>query len=269
MSAQGFHVAAIQMVSAASVDANLAAAEALIAEAAARSARLVVLPENFAFMGARERDKLAVREADGAGPIQEFLARAAARHSVWLVGGSIPLDCGDADRVANTCLVYDATGRRIARYDKIHLFSFEQGDERYAEARTVRAGNAPLAIDSPFGRIALSVCYDLRFPELYRALAPFDLATVPSAFTVPTGEAHWETLLRARAIENLAWVIAPAQGGRHAGGRETWGHTMIVDPWGAVRAIREHGPGVVVAAIDPDFQREARESLPALTHRVL
>jgi len=188
---------------------------------------------------------------------------------VWLVGGSVPLECDDPGKVRNSCLVYDLDGRRAARYDKIHLFGLELGAERFDEARTIEAGTEPCAIESPFGRIALSVCYDVRFPELYRALAPLDIILVPSAFTATTGRAHWETLLRARAIENLAWVLAPAQGGKHPNGRQTHGHSMVVDPWGKVVAERAAGPGVVVAEIDPAFQAKMRRSLPALAHRVL
>jgi predicted amidohydrolase len=216
-----------------------------------------------------DRDKIAVREKDGEGPIQDFLAATSRKYGLWLVGGSVPLACEDREKVRNSCLVYDASGRRAARYDKIHLFGLDLGAERFDEARTIEAGAEPCAIDSPFGRVALSVCYDLRFPELYRALAPMDLILVPSAFTATTGRAHWETLLRARAIENLAWVIAPAQGGRHLNGRETHGHSMVVDPWGKVIAERDAGAGVVMAEIDPVFQVKLRRSLPSLTHRVL
>jgi nitrilase len=264
-----FKVAAVQTVSTPSVEENLRAAASLVDEAASEGAKLVVLPEYFCIMGMRDRDKVAARERDGVGPIQEFLSAAAKRHAVWLVGGSVPLECADPNRVRNSCLVYDTGGKRVARYDKIHLFGLELGSERFNEASTIEPGDKPMAVDSPFGRIALSVCYDVRFPELYRALAPMDIILVPSAFTATTGRAHWETLLRARAIENLAWVIAPAQGGRHANGRETHGHTMIIDPWGKVVAERPTGPGVVVAEIDPAFQARIRSSLPALTHRVL
>jgi nitrilase len=264
-----FKVAAVQMVSAPAVETNLAAADALIAEAAGQGARLVVLPEWFCLMGRGERDKLAIREADGDGPIQSFLARAAARHGAWVVAGTVPLPADDPERVRNSSLVYDAAGRRVARYDKIHLFDFTGADERYRESATIEPGSAPVAIDSPFGRIALSICYDVRFPELYRRLAPMDLITVPSAFTATTGAAHWDVLVRARAVENLAWVIAPAQGGEHPNGRRTHGHTMIVDPWGKVVASLPRGPGVVVAEIDPSYQASARASLPALSHRVL
>ncbi len=264
-----FKIAAVQMVSTPNVGENLAAAGELVAQAAGEGAKLVALPEYFCILGMRQGDKVAAREKDGAGPIQEFLAAAAARHGVWLVGGSVPLECADAAKVRNSCLVYDAGGRRVARYDKIHLFGLELGAERYDEANTIEPGDKPTAIDTPFGRIAISVCYDVRFPELYRALAPMDLILVPSAFTATTGRAHWETLLRARAIENLAWVIAPAQGGRHVNGRETHGHSMVVDPWGKIVAERATGPGVVVAEIDPAFQAKMRASLPVLAHRVI
>jgi len=264
-----FGAAAIQMVSTPSVQENLAAAAELVAQAAGQGAALVALPEYFCIFGMSDRDKITVREKDGEGPIQDFLAATARKHGVWLVGGSVPLECGAPEKVRNSCLVYDASGRRAARYDKIHLFGLDLGSERFDEARTIEAGEAPCAVDSPFGRIALSVCYDLRFPELYRALAPMDLILVPSAFTATTGRAHWEALLRARAIENLAWVIAPAQGGKHSNGRETHGHSAVVDPWGKVVAERAAGPGVVMAEIDPGFQAKLRRSLPSLTHRVL
>ncbi len=266
---QPFRIAAIQTVASASVERNLAVAEELIGDAADRGARLVALPEWFCFIGPNERDKLAVREKDGDGPIQAFLAHVAARFRVWVIGGSLPLVTANPDRVRNSCLVFDDAGRRVARYDKIHLFGFELGEERYRETNTIEPGTTPLAIDSPFGRIGLSICYDVRFPELYRALGDVDLISVPSAFTVPTGQAHWETLLRARAIENLAWVIAPAQGGRHESGRVTHGHSMVVDPWGKVRACLPEGPGVVIAEIDPSYQKRMRGALPALEHRAL
>jgi predicted amidohydrolase len=266
---QPFRIAAIQTVASTSVDRNLAVAEELIGDAADQGARLVALPEWFCFIGPEERDKLAIREKDGDGPIQSFLSRTAARFHVWLIGGSLPIATTAANKVRNSCLVFDAAGQRVARYDKIHLFGFEMGEEKYREANTIERGTAPQAIESPFGRIGLSVCYDVRFPELYRALGELDLISVPSAFTVPTGQAHWETLLRARAIENLAWVIAPAQGGRHESGRVTHGHSMIVDPWGKVRACLPEGPGVVIAEIDPSYQTKMRAALPALENRVV
>jgi predicted amidohydrolase len=262
-------VAAVQMVSTPSVAENLDAAGALIAEAAAQGAQLVALPEYFCVMGLNERDKVALREPFGLGPIQAFLAETARRHGVWIVGGTVPLECTDSTRVRNSSLVFDAAGHCVARYDKIHLFGLDLGAERFREANTIEPGAAPVAVDTPFGRLALSVCYDLRFPEIYRALAPMDLIAVPSAFTATTGRAHWEPLLRARAIENLAWVIAPAQGGTHASGRRTHGHSMIVNPWGEIVAERAEGPGIVIAEIDPTFTQRMRASLPALTHRVL
>ena len=254
-------IAAIQMVSGPEVAANLAAADRLIAAAAAAGAALAALPENFYLIGRDERDKVALREPDGNGPIQDFLASTSKRYGLWLVGGTAPISCDDEKRIRSACLVYDASGRRVARYDKMHLFRFEAGDERYDEARTLQAGTRAVAAASPFGRLALSICYDVRFPELYRGLGELDVMFVPSAFTVPTGAAHWETLLRARAIENKAYVVAPAQGGAHASGRRTWGHSMIVDPWGEILAQREEGEGVVLAEIDQERLQEIRRRL--------
>jgi nitrilase len=263
-------VAAVQMVSAAAVQANLDAAERLIGAAAEEGARLVALPENFYLIGRHEGEKVKLREREGAGPIQECLAAAARRHRVWVVGGTAPLETGDATRILSACLLFDDGGRRIARYDKMHLFRFDGGgDERYDEARTLERGSGAVAVPTPFGRLALSICYDVRFPELYRSLGPFDVMFVPSAFTVPTGRAHWEVLLRARAVENQAYVVAPAQGGLHESGRRTYGHSMIVDPWGEVLAQREEGEGVVLADIDLERIREVRAALPALGNRRL
>lgn len=262
-------VAAIQMVSAADLAANLEAAGRLIAAAANDGARLVALPENFYLIGRHERDKVKLRERDGGGPIQDFLADAARRHRVWLVGGTAPLETRDASRILSASLLFDDSGRRVARYDKVHLFRFDGAEERYDEARTLEPGSRAVAAPSPFGRLALSICYDVRFPELYRSLGEFDAMFVPSAFTVPTGRAHWEVLMRARAVENQAYVIAPAQGGLHESGRRTYGHTMIVDPWGDVLALRPEGEGVVAAEIDTDRIREVRAALPALLNRSL
>jgi len=262
-------VAAIQMVSAPDVAANLKAAERLIGAAAGAGARLVALPENFYIIGRHETDKVKVREADGEGPIQSFLADTACRARVWIVGGTVPLVCDDPARIRSACLLYDDTGRRVARYDKMHLFRFEGRDERHDEARTLQAGDAAVAVATPFGRLALSICYDVRFAELYRGLGEFDALFVPSAFTVPTGAAHWETLLRARAIENQAYVVAPAQGGLHPTGRRTYGHSMIVDPWGEVLAMRAEGEGIVLAELDPERLREVRAALPANLNRRL
>jgi len=261
-------MAAIQMVSEPELPPNLEAADRLIGAAAAAGARLVALPENFYIIGRHEGDKVKLREAEGAGPIQEFLARAARTHRVWLVGGTAPLRTERQGLIRSACLLFDDSGRRVARYDKVHLFRFDGGgEERYDESRTLEPGGGALAVESPFGRLALSICYDVRFPELYRGLGEFDVMFVPSAFTVPTGRAHWEVLLRARAIENQAYVIAPAQGGLHGSGRRTYGHTMVVDPWGEVIAVRPEGEGVVLAEIDPDRIREVRSSLPALLNR--
>jgi nitrilase len=254
-------IAAIQMVSGPQVAPNLAAAGRLIAEAAAAGARLAALPENFYIIGNHEGDKVKVRERDGNGPIQGFLSDAAKKHRIWIVGGTAPISTDDDKRIRGACLVYDDTGRRVARYDKMHLFWFKNETESYDEARTLQPGTQPVALESPFGRLALSVCYDVRFPELYRGLGEFDVMFVPSAFTVPTGAAHWETLLRARAIENKAYVVAPAQGGTHASGRKTWGHTMIVDPWGEILAQRAEGEGVVLAEIDMERIKDVRRRL--------
>lgn len=265
-----FRVAALQTVSGPDVAANLATAGALADEAAAAGAKIVALPEYFGIMGLRDTDKLAARERPGAGPIQAFLADTARRLGIWLVGGSVPLDAGRDDRVYNSSLVYDPEGRLAARYDKIHLFGLELGTERFSEARTILPGATIRTVDTPFGRLGLSVCYDLRFPELYRSMGPVDLILVPSAFTATTGDAHWEVLLRARAIENQAVVLAPAQGGVHPSGRRTHGHSMVVDAWGRVLAERAtDGPGVVLADIDPGATESVRRSLPALEHRTL
>jgi nitrilase len=264
-----FKVAAVQMVSGPVVAENLAAAGELIARAAGEGAKLVGLPEYFCLMGNRDGDKVAARERDGEGPVQQFLSETAARHGIWLVGGTAPLACADPGRVRNACLVYDPSGKRAARYDKIHLFGFQSEKEKYHEASTIEPGDTPVAVNTPLGRLGLSVCYDVRFPELYRSYAPVDIVFVPSAFTVPTGRAHWETLLRARAIESLAYLVAPAQGGTHPSGRSTWGHSMVIDPWGEVLATLEAGPGVVIAEIDPMKILKVRQSLPALEHRIL
>jgi len=268
-------IAALQTVSGAQVAGNLDAAYALLAEAARAGAELAVLPEYFCLLGQRDTDKLAVREPFGAGPLQSFLGSAARDLGLWIVGGTVPLVADSAGHVRNTSLAFSPKGECVARYDKIHLFRYDNGrGEQYDEARVIEAGRAPQAFTLPSRdghawRVGLSVCYDLRFPELYRALAA-DLLLVPSAFTYGTGQAHWEILLRARAIENLAYVAAPAQGGRHDNGRRTWGHSMVIDPWGVVLAQRaEEGAGVVVAEIAHDRLQQVRGQLPALQHRVL
>lgn len=264
-------LAAVQMVSGPEVDANLEAAGRLLAEAAAGGAALAVLPEYFCLIGRRDTDKLAVAEAPGDGPIQAFLSDAARRHGMWVIGGTLPLRTGDPARALNSNTVWAPDGTLAARYDKIHLFGFEQGEERYDEGRVLRAGDVPVAVQAGALRVGLSVCYDLRFPELYRALMqpPCDVLSVPSAFTVPTGRAHWSLLLRARAVENQCYVVAAAQGGLHATGRRTWGHSLIVDPWGEVLAERDEGEGVVFADVDPARLADVRTRLPALRHRRL
>ncbi|NDP41321.1 MAG: carbon-nitrogen hydrolase family protein [Aromatoleum sp.] len=264
-----FRVAAVQVVAGADVAANLAQAEPLVAQAAALGARLVALPEYFGILGVRATDKLAVREADGDGPQQAFLARLARTHGIWLVGGTVPLSSDDPARVRSACLVYGPDGERVARYDKIHLFSFARGDERYDEGRTIEPGSELVTMDLPCGRVGLSICYDLRFPELYRALGVVSLILVPAAFTATTGAAHWHLLLRARAVENQCYVLAPAQGGAHPNGRRTFGHSLLIDPWGRVVAEHAEGPGVVVGDVDPAVIAEVRTELPALAHRVL
>jgi nitrilase len=262
-------VAAIQMASGPSVAANLSEAERLIGMAAAQGAKLVVLPEYFCIMGKKESEKVAVREAEGKGPIQKFLSTMAKKHKIWIVGGSVPLEASVPSKVRNSCLVYDDKGKLAARYDKIHLFGLDLGNEKYREEKTIEPGDQVVVVETPFGRIGLSICYDLRFPELYRAMGEVDIIVVPAAFTETTGKAHWETLVRARAIENLAYVVASAQGGYHLSGRETHGNSMIVDPWGVILDRLPRGSGVVIANVNPAYQASLRKSLPALSHRTL
>ncbi len=263
--------AAVQMISGADVAANLREAGRLLGRAAAAGAQLLVLPENFALMGLKESAKLAVREPEGDGPIQDFLAGQAARHGCWLVGGTIPLVAAAADKVRAACLLFDPQGRLAARYDKMHLFDVQVpgNQESYRESATIEPGDRPMVADTPFGRLGLAVCYDLRFPELFRALLDrgMELLALPAAFTAVTGRAHWEALLRARAIENLCYVIAAAQGGRHANGRETYGDSMIVDPWGVVLERWPHGPGLALAQLDRQRLDTIRRQFPAIQHR--
>jgi len=266
-------VAAVQMTTVADRDANLATAGRLLERAAAAGARVAVLPENFSYMGVRDAERRAQAEPDGDGPVQRFLAERARALGLWIVGGTVPLIVSPGGRPAAACLVYAAAGDRVARYDKIHLFDVDIGDgrERYRESSNIEPGRTPVVVDTPAGRLGLAICYDMRFPELFRRLvaAGAEWFAVPAAFTVPTGRAHWETLLRARAIENLSWVVASAQWGTHASGRETYGHSLIVDHWGEVRACLEAGEGIVTAAIDRAAQAQTRRSFPALQHRVL
>ena len=262
-------LAAVQMISTPRVDENLATAGRLIAEAAAQGAQLVALPEYFPIMGLRERDKVAVREVDGQGPIQDFLGSTARRHGIWLVGGSIPLVAASPDKVLNSSLVFNPLGERVARYDKIHLFGFEKNGERYDESASIEPGTQPVSFETPFARVGLSICYDMRFPELYRRLGVNDLLVIPAAFTETTGRAHWEILLRARAIENQCYVLAIGQGGLHENRRETHGNSMLIDPWGVVLTRRDKGEGVVIGDLDHARIAEVRASLPALKHRVM
>jgi predicted amidohydrolase len=262
-------IAGIQMASGPHVASNLSEAERLIEIAAAQGAKLVALPEYFAIMGIKDTDKVKVREKEGSGPIQTFLSKIAKRNDIWIIGGSIPLECKDPKKVRNACLVYDNKGKQVARYDKIHLFGLDLGNEHYREESTIEAGDKVVVLDTPFGKIGLSICYDLRFPELYRAMGEVDLIVVPSAFTETTGKAHWESLIRARAIENLSYVLAPAQGGYHTSGRETHGNSMIVDPWGVVLDRLPRGSGVVLANMNAGYQESLRNSLPALKHRTV
>jgi deaminated glutathione amidase len=262
-------VAGIQMASSPSVSANLIEAERLIKIAADQGAKIVVLPEYFCIMGIKDSDKVKVREEEGNGPIQGFLSKIAKKHKIWLIGGTVPLVSNSPKKVRNSCLVYNEKGQQIARYDKIHLFGLDLGAEHYHEENTIESGNEIVVVDTPYGKIGLSACYDLRFPELYRAMGEVDMIVVPSAFTETTGKAHWETLVRARAIENLCYVIAPAQGGYHLSGRETHGNSMIVDPWGVVLDKLPRGSGVVMASINTHYQESLRKSLPALKHKII
>jgi len=319
-------IAALQMVSTPSVERNLEAARRLVDQAADAGARLVGLPEYFCLMGRADTHKLAIAEVSGSGPIQTMLSDAARQRGLWVIGGTLPMKTDDPERVSNACCVYAPDGSRAARYDKIHLFRFDSGKERYDESRVLRAGHTPVAFDMRAGypggsdgdepatvsldplaatadslmgdllgvmpaivhavapaaspdeyslRVGLTICYDVRFPELYRALSfetggrPCDLIAVPAAFTYTTGLAHWELLLRARAVENQCYIMAPAQGGLHENGRRTFGHTLIADPWGTIVAMQEEGEGVVTADIDLERLAEVRRQLPALEHRVL
>ena len=262
-------IAAVQMISGPEVGPNLVTAGRLIAEAAAAGAQLVALPEYFPLIGVTDADRLTAREVDGVGPMQDFLAATARRHGIWLVGGSIPLLAQDPGKLRNSCLVFDPQGKRVARYDKIHLFGFRKGDEAYDEAVTIERGDQVVSFDSPLGRIGIAICYDLRFPELFRALGELDLLVLPAAFTETTGRAHWELLLRARAVENQCYVLAAAQGGRHPNGRMTHGNSMVIDPWGEVLARMDKGEGVVLAELDTQRLVDTRSSLPALKHRIL
>lgn len=263
-------VAAIQMASGPQVQANLMEAGRLIRQASEEGAGLVVLPEMFAIMGHNDQDAVAVAEADGEGQIQDFISRTAQKYGVWIVAGTIPLRTGNPHKYAAASLLFNGRGERVARYDKIHLFDVrvEEENQVYTESNTVVPGGQAAVVDTPFGRLGMTVCYDLRFPELYRHLVRrgAEIITVPSAFTEVTGIAHWEPLLRARAIENLSYVIAPAQGGYHVNGRTTWGHSMVIDYWGRIRGQLNKGAGITLMDIDLDELRATRKSFPVLEH---
>jgi len=266
-------IAAIQMASGPNVGANLLEAERLITEAVSAGAGLVVLPENFAFMGKAEQDKLALREKDGEGPMQDFLTQIAKRLGIWVVGGTVPLDAEDPNKIRAACMVYDDQGNRVARYDKIHLFDVNlvEANERYSESETIEPGEKAVVLDSPFGRLGIAVCYDLRFPEMFRHMLDegMEILALPASFTAVTGAAHWELLVRARAVENLCYMVAAAQGGFHINGRETYGHSMVVGPWGAILAELPTGAGAVTAPLDLEGLASIRRSFPALDHRQL
>ncbi len=263
--------AAIQMASSPNISSNLTEAERLIGEAAKAGAKLVALPENFALMGQSEFDKIEHKETDGSGPIQEFLANTAKKYALWIIAGTMPIAAEDENKVMAACLIYNELGERVARYDKIHLFDVQVpgSDEVYRESDTIAKGHTPLVIDSPLGKLGIAICYDLRFPEQFRIMQAqgMDILILPSAFTQKTGAAHWEVLLRARAIENLCYVIAPNQGGFHVNGRQTFGHSMIIDPWGTVLDCQKTNAGIVTATIDLARLQKTRESFPVLQHR--
>lgn len=269
MTSNAIKVAAVQMVSTPVVEENFAAARRLVGQAAQQGAQLVLLPEYWPIMGMREADKVAHAEREEGGPIQQCMSDMAREHGIWLIGGTLPMVAPEDGKVLNTSFVYDPSGKAVCRYDKIHLFSFVKGEESYDEARTIVHGSSVASFEAPFGRVGLSVCYDLRFPELYRALGDCVLIVMPAAFTYTTGKAHWEILLRARAIENQCYVLAAAQGGHHPNGRRTWGHSMLVDPWGEVKTVLPEGEGIVVGEIELPHLQSVRESLPALKHRKL
>ncbi len=264
-------VAAIQMASGSQIDANLLEVEKIVAAAVNAGAELVVLPENFAFMGKTDSDLCALCETEGEGPLQQFLKQLAKRHSIWIVGGTIPLVATDPNKICAATLIFNAAGEQVARYDKIHLFDvhLQETDERYAESETIEAGEDVLVIDSPFGRLGVAICYDLRFPELFRKMADLgvELICLPAAFTAITGKAHWEPLVRTRAIENLSYMVAAAQGGFHISGRETYGHSMIVNQWGNILHELSQGSGFVIADLDLNHLANTRTTFPALQHR--
>lgn len=262
-------VAAIQMVSTENLAQNMATAASLLQKASDIGAQLLLLPEYWPQMGLQESDKLSIAEPLGHGAIQDFLSSTARRLGVWIIGGTLPLISSEENKVLNTSLVYNPQGVAIAHYDKIHLFGFNKGSESYEESRTIVAGDEVSTFETDLGKVGLSICYDLRFPELFRQMGVCTLIVVPAAFTHTTGQAHWEVLLRARAIENQCYVLAAAQGGLHTNGRRTWGHSMLIDPWGKIVDVLPEGEGVVSGALDMSLLQGIRENLPALKHRKL
>ncbi|MDH5424481.1 MAG: carbon-nitrogen hydrolase family protein [Gammaproteobacteria bacterium] len=266
-------VAAIQMASGPNVQANLDQAERLITEAVAQSAKMIVLPEYFSFMGKTDQERMICAETDGDGLVQRFLSEQSKKHGVWLVGGTIPVKSADASKLYASCMLFNDAGERVACYHKIHLFDvhLDESDESYHESQTTVPGDETVVVDTPFGRLGLAICYDLRFPELFRTMVNqgMEICAIPSSFTALTGKAHWEVLVRARAIENLCYVVAAGQGGYHVSGRETYGNSMIVSPWGTVLNHIGKGAGVVVAKVDKSYMERTREHFPALTHRRL
>lgn len=262
-------IAAVQLISRAELAPNIESVQRLVGEAVQQGAEMVVLPEYWGIMGHSDKDKVGLREELGSGPMQECMIQLAREHKIWLVGGTVPLAAPEANKVWNTTLVYNPQGELVCRYDKIHLFGFTQGKEAYNESNTIMHGAQVGSFEAPFGKVGLSICYDLRFPELFRAIAPCALLLVPAAFTHTTGQAHWEILLRARAIENQCYVLAAAQGGQHENGRRTWGQSMLIDPWGNIVAQLAEGEGVVVGEIDLGKITTVRSNLPALQHRKL
>ncbi|NLC24000.1 MAG: carbon-nitrogen hydrolase family protein [Oxalobacter sp.] len=262
-------VAAIQMVSTPEIEENIESARRLIAEAARQGAELVLLPEYWPSIGKSDKEKLAQAEAPGSGPVQDFMSAMAKAHGIWLIGGTLSLVAPVENKVLNTTLVYDPQGKTVSRYDKIHLFSFASGKEAYDESTYICGGDEVVSFEAPFGRVGLTVCYDLRFPELFRAFGECALIVVPAAFTYTTGKVHWEILLKARAIENQCYILAAAQGGRHQTGRRTWGQTVLIDPWGEVKAELMEGEGIVLGEIEQEVLNTVREKLPALKHKRL
>jgi len=273
MGKEHLKVASIQLATGTNISANLLEVEKLATAAANDGANLIVLPENFAFMGMTCRDMTSLREADGEGPLQNFLSQISEKLGVWIVGGTIPMEANDASKMRAACLLYNDKGKCVARYDKIHLFDVNllETKEEYIESDSIEPGDQIVVVDTPFGKLGLAVCYDLRFPELFRAMIDqgAEIIALPAAFTAITGRAHWQVLVRARAIENLVYLVTAAQGGFHINSRETYGHSMIVDPWGTVLAEQERGNGYITAILDPDFQQSTRRNFPCIDHRKL